>query len=100
DVFAQGRVRNREHRRPGDSRVLQQDGLDLLRPDLLPTAVDDLLEAPGDEEEAVAIHVAPVTGREPPPDQGVAILDRVPGIRRDHIGSPYDDLPVFPRRDE
>src|SRR5437870_4586867 len=52
--------------RLGDGRVLQQDGLDLVRRDLLAAPIDDLLETPDKSQVGLLIESADVARPEPP----------------------------------
>ena len=69
DVLAQPVVRDRERRRLDDVRVLEQRDVDLARRHLLTTAVDQLLEPPGDGEVAVFVEAPLIAGAEPSVDE-------------------------------
>ena len=69
DVLTQARMWNGERGGVLDVGMREQCFLDLGRRDLLAAAVDDLLEAAGDDEIAVAIQHALIAGAEPPVDE-------------------------------
>ena len=56
DTFPVRRVGDREHGRLGDAATFGEDGLDVLGRDLFAAAVDDVLDAPGEEQVSVLVH--------------------------------------------
>ena len=70
DVLAELLVRDGEHAGLQHRRMAQQDLFDLQRRDLLPAAVDDVLDAADDEEIAVGVEIAEVAGPEPAVAEG------------------------------
>ena len=98
DVLAEGGMRDRERHGLRDRAVVQQDFIHLLRRDLLPSAIDDLLETAGDEEEPLRIQVAQVPCTEPPLDEGAAIGLGIVRIGRHHTRPANHDFAVSSRR--
>src|SRR5438105_3444603 len=63
--LAQPRMGRTDDRRGGDRRVVEEDPLHLLGVELLAAAVDDVVLAPGEVEEAGVVDPAEVAGGEP-----------------------------------
>src|SRR5882672_3235896 len=65
DIFAEPRMRQGEGRRLTDRGMAEQRLLDVVRRDLLAAAIDDLLGAADDPQEAVIVDGAKVAGGQP-----------------------------------
>ncbi len=82
--------------REGDrvrDRGVRQDGLlDLPRRHLLAAAVDDLLEPPTQEEVAVGVEVALVSGTKPAARECLPVRVGIPFVAREDTGAANGDL--------
>ncbi len=73
--------------------------LDLARRDLLSAAVDQVLQAPGDEEVALPVEVAEVPRPEPAVAEGRPGGGRVALVAGGEAGPPDEDLAALARRE-
>ena len=76
-VLAQALIRDRERDRIRDGGMSAEDLVDFARRDFLAPAIDDLLDAPRDEQVAVAIEPSFVARPEPSVDERIAIRFRI-----------------------
>src|SRR5262249_26239204 len=99
DDLAPARVRYAEHRRLGDGRMLEEAALDLGGEHVLAAALDHLLHAAGDVEEALVVDGGGVAGAEPAAAERVRRrLGHAP-VAEHRVLAPADDLASFTGRD-
>lgn len=98
DVFAELLMRDGEHAGLQHRRMAQQDLFDLQGRDLLPAAVDDVLDAADDEEVAVGVEIAEVAGPEPAVAEGGPCRRLVIIIAAAHVRPAQHDLAMLAAR--
>ncbi|MET3365119.1 hypothetical protein ABIF60_006514 [Bradyrhizobium japonicum] len=91
-------MRHREHASLQHGRMAEQDLFHLERRDLLPAAVDDVLDAADDEEIAVSVEIAEIAGPEPAVAEGGLCRRLVVVIAAAHVRSAQHDLATLAAR--
>ncbi|MHC2398896.1 hypothetical protein ACVMGC_003440 [Bradyrhizobium barranii subsp. barranii] len=91
-------MRDGEHAGLQHRRMAQQDLFDLQGRDLLPAAVDDVLDAADDEEIAVGVEIAEVAGPKPAVAEGGPCRRLVIIIAAAHVRPAQHDLAMLAAR--
>ncbi|MGY3294065.1 hypothetical protein ACVWW5_006730 [Bradyrhizobium sp. LM3.4] len=92
-------MRDGKHAGLQHRRMTEQDLFDLQRRDLLPAAVDDVLDTADDEEIAVGVEVAEIAGPEPAVAEGRLCCRLVIIVAAAHIRSAKHDFAVLAARE-
>src|SRR5262249_43144121 len=79
----------------GHCRMVHEHVVHFPRRDLFPATVDDLLQAPRDEQITIGVEIATVAGPEPVLSKGLPVGLWVVVITLYHPGSADDDLAAF-----
>jgi hypothetical protein len=96
DILPEPCIRDAKNRRLGHGGMAHQDLIDLVRHDLLPAAVDDLIAPPGEVEVAELVQDPQVTGAKPPAgEKRGRIRLGIIQITRENPRPAHGDLPAF-----